>query len=529
MLKYTNPIIPGFYPDPSICRVGEAFYLVTSTFEWFPSVPVFHSKDLVNWTQLGHCLTRKSQLNLDGAKSSGGIYAPTIRHHNGRFYMVTTDTTGIRNFIVHTDDPAGPWSEPIKVAQGGIDPSLFFDDDGKVYFTANALWCEGLERGLHLWEINVDTGEVVDDEPVFLWSGTGGKYPEAPHIYKRSGWYYLIIAEGGTEFGHMISVARSRSPKGPYESCPNNPILSHRCSANPIQSTGHGDLFEDSQGNWWVVFLGVRHCSYPLVHHLGRETYLAPVSWSDDGWPVINDGKLVDLEMNVERDLPLSEKTLVPVRDDFDTNTLALTWNFRRNPVEESWSLSERPGWLRLACLPGSLNGIGGTALLARRLQHFYARIETAIEFFPEDDYAEAGLTAIMNERHHCEAALTRRHGKKVIIMRKRCASMVTENVVEWNCKGVICLKIQAEEDLLSFFAVGEDGESVDLGQMETRLLSTEMAGGFTGLYVGVYATSNGEPSQNAAYFDWFDYEPENHRREWDRSLEPVTKKPEDN
>lgn len=524
MLQYTNPILPGFYPDPSVCRVGDDFYMVTSTFEWFPGVPVFHSKDLVNWTQISHCLTRKSQLNLDDAKSSGGIYAPTIRHNSGRFYMITTDTTGIGNFIVTTEDPAGEWSEPITVAQGGIDPSLFFDDDGKVYFTANALWCEGLDRGLYLREINPDTGTLLDNAPTFLWDGTGGKYPEAPHIYKRDGWYYLIIAEGGTEFTHMISIARSRSINGPYESCPQNPILSHRASSNAIQSTGHGELFEDTQGNWWMVFLAVRHSGYPLVHHLGRETYLTPVSWSDDGWPRVNNGRLVDLKMNIDRDWPLAPVAAPEIRDTFDGKQLTLTWNFRRNPTSAAWKLDENR--LSLNCLPENLNGIGATALVARRLQHFYARIETAITFHPEADTEEAGLTLLMNERHHCEAALILRNGQPSILFRKRCASMTTESVIDWPYGDAARLRIQTEEEMVTFLAIGVDERPIELGQMETRLLSTEMAGGFTGLYVGMYATANGMQSKNTAHFDWFDYEPAHHPKEWDRNLEPVTEKP---
>lgn len=519
MIKYKNPILPGFYPDPSVCRVGDDFYMVTSTFEWFPGVPIFHSKDLINWTQIGHCLTRKSQLNLDGAKSSGGIYAPTIRHHDGVFYMITTDTTGIRNFIVTTTDPAGEWSDPIRVDQGGIDPSLFWDDDGKCYFTANALWCNGLPWGLYLREIDLTTGALLDESPTHLWSGTGGKYPEAPHIYKKDGWYYLIIAEGGTELTHRISVARARSVTGPYESYEHNPILSHAGSAHPIQATGHGELFEDKYGDWWMVFLGVRHTPYPLVHHLGRETYLTPVTWSNDGWPVVNDGQYVDLKMQVDRPRTVNAPALAVVRDDFTNPSLALTWNFRRNLDDSAWALDADAGTLSLKCLPESLDGIGETALLARRLQHFYARIETELEFTPAGEHDEAGLTMLMNEKHHCEAALTQREGQPAVIFRRRCASMVSESVIDWPLSGPVRLQIQAEEEQLTFFAIGADERPVELGQMETRLLSTEMAGGFTGLYTGMYATANGQSSNNAAIFHWFDYESANHPKEWDRYL----------
>lgn len=526
-MKYLNPIIPGFYPDPSVCRVGEDFYLVTSSFEYFPGVPVFHSRDLINWKQIGHCLTRKSQLNLDGVKASGGIFAPTLRHHNGRFYMITTDTTGIQNFIVCADDPAGEWSEPVRVAQGGIDPSLFWDDDGQCYFSANALWTP-FERGLYLTKINPDTGELGPEPTKRLWDGTGGKYPEAPHIYKKNGWYYLIIAEGGTEFGHMISVARSRQVDGPYESCPHNPVLSHRSSANPIQSTGHADFFDDADGNWWTVFLGVRHLGYPLVHHLGRETYLAPVDWDAEGWSHINHGRLVELKMEVDR--PGVEKSEAPAHDfcdHFASEHLDLSWNFCRNPQEGSWSLSEHPGQLSLRCLPGNLEGLDPKAWLGRRQQHFYVKAETQLHFTPQED-EEAGMTAYMNERFHVALGCVRREGRRSLVLHRTCGSLRSEEFTPITEEGAIRIELTADEGMLSFAYYRADGERVVIGGIEPRLLSTEMAGGFTGLYWALYATSNGAKSENAARFDYFKYQPDGNPLEWNRSLEPVTSKPKE-
>ena len=220
-MKYTNPIIPGFYPDPSICRVGEDYYLVTSSFEYFPGVPIFHSRDLIHWRQIGHCLTTATQLPLAQAGSSKGIFAPTLRYHAGRFYMVTTNVSVGKHFYVSTDDPAGQWSEPIWIDQSGIDSSLFFDDDGTVYFTWTKL------NGIYQAEIAIQTGELKH-EPQLIWKGTGGRYPEAPHLYKINGSYYLMIAEGGTEYGHMETIARAESPWGSFQPCPHNPILTHR-------------------------------------------------------------------------------------------------------------------------------------------------------------------------------------------------------------------------------------------------------------------------------------------------------------
>ncbi|HZK62351.1 MAG TPA: glycoside hydrolase family 43 protein, partial [Anaerovoracaceae bacterium] len=222
-ITYRNPVIPGFHPDPSVCRVGNDYYLVTSTFEYFPGVPVFHSKDLVNWEQIGHCLTRESQLPLNKCRASGGIYAPTIRYHDGLFYMVVTNVSGGGNFYVTAKDPAGEWSKPFWVNQGGIDPTIFWDEDGKSYFMSNG---HQSTEGIVISEIDLKTGKRTT-EPIAVWNGTGGRYPEAPHIYKKDGYYFLLIAEGGTEYGHKVTIARSKNIYGPYESAPGNPILTH--------------------------------------------------------------------------------------------------------------------------------------------------------------------------------------------------------------------------------------------------------------------------------------------------------------
>jgi xylan 1,4-beta-xylosidase len=285
-MPYTNPVIPGFHPDPSVCRVGADYYLVTSSFEYYPGVPIFHSRDLFNWRPIGHCLTRESQLPLHGARSSGGIFAPTIRYHQGRFYMVTTNITARKHILVHAENPEGPWSEPVWLDMDGIDPSLLFDDDGKVYFSSTG------PGGIWQSELDVERGTWIGEKRS-LWAGTGGSFPEAPHLYRLGDTYYLLIAEGGTEYGHMVTIARSGTPWGPFEPCPHNPILSHRSKSLEIRCTGHGDLVQDHRGNWWMVFLGTRPVGYPPCYHLGRETFLAPVSWDANGWPVVNGGRPV--------------------------------------------------------------------------------------------------------------------------------------------------------------------------------------------------------------------------------------------
>jgi len=507
-----NPIIPGFHPDPSICRAGGDYFLVTSSFEYFPGVPIHHSRDLVNWRQIGHCLTRKSQLFLEGAPSSGGVYAPTIRHHDGRFYMVTTNVARQvdgrveegGNFYVSTDDPAGEWSEPIWVKQRGIDPSLYFEGE-KTYFTSNGTaWAAS--RGLYQCEIDIRTGEQLNDT-VFLWPGTGGAYVEAPHLFKRGNYYYLMAAEGGTERCHMETVARSSTPYGPFEPCPHNPILTHRSLPTLIQSTGHADFVEDLDGNWWAVFLGVR---FPggLWSNLGRETFLAPVTWTADGWPIVNGGQRIMPDMESEHLPPSYPWPALPIRDDFDSPKLGFQWVFLRNPLSENWSLTERPGSLKLRCARATLNDLESPAFLARRQEHFDAQASTAIDFSPRTEHDEAGISVYQNDSHHSEAAITLRGGRRVAIVRRRIGTAFTETISEPIGDGLITLFIQIDKDWYTFALTTAAGQRVELARHETRYLSTEVAGGFVGVMLGMYATARGTISKSGAYFEWFEYQP---------------------
>ena len=340
--SYRNPIIPGFHPDPSVCRVGDTFYLVNSSFQYFPGVPVFQSKDLVHWQQIGNVLNRESQLPLKGASSWLGIYAPTIRYHEGTYYMITTNVANGGNFMVTAKNPAGPWSEPVWLKQQGIDPSLYFED-GKCYMVSNpgdAIW---------LCEINPQTGEQLTESKK-LWQGDGGRYPEGPHIYKKDGYYYLLISEGGTELAHHLTIARSKNIAGPYESNPDNPILTN-CSrlgqAKQIQGTGHGDFVQAADGSWWMVFLAYRNYG-GSYHHLGRETYLAPVEWKKGEWPVVNGGQPIDTLVQA--------KTLpsVPIEKHIGTGEFAPTtgdaeWMYIQNPIANNY------GWLGESCQENSL------------------------------------------------------------------------------------------------------------------------------------------------------------------------------
>lgn len=475
-----NPILPGFHPDPSLCRVGDDYYLVTSSFEYFPGLPLYHSRDLAGWRPSGHALTRDSQLPLHGARSSGGIYAPTLRWRAGVFYLVCTNVTGGGHFLVTAGDPAGEWSEPVWLeGQGGIDPSLLFDDDGTVYFT-----CTSSGRIVQR-TIEVETGRFLTEERE-VWAGTGGQYPEAPHLYHIGEWYYLLIAEGGTEYGHMVTMARSYSPWGPFEPCPRNPVLTHRSRKHPLQAIGHADLFQAADGRWWAVCLGVRPVGYPPAHHLGRETCLVPVAWDADGWPVFGQDGMAPLQI----DLP-GEQNEWAVYDDFSAPALGPHWNFRRNPPPDAWSLAARPGALRLTGTPAGLDDLAPLAWVGLRQQHLQAEVQVTLDFHPRQETDEAGLCVLMNERHYLSLGV-RGGQERELLVQQRIGDLRGTLARVTLGAGPLTLRIEAtpERYILGYTQIGS--AFIPLASAETRYLTTEVAGGFTGVYFGLYASGPG-------------------------------------
>lgn len=499
-MKFQNPIISGFHPDPSICRVGEDYFLVTSSFEYFPGIPLFHSKDLVHWEQIGHCLTRDSQVTLSSAvPNSVGIYASTIRYHEGRFYVISTNVGGGGNFLVWTDDPFDAWSDPVWIDLPGIDPSLYFDEDGRAYYT-------GANQSIYLCEIDVTTGKVLT-EPLNIWDGTGGADPEGPHVYKIGEYYYLLISEGGTSQGHMLTAARSKVITGPYEPCARNPVMSNRSLSLPIKATGHADLVQAHDGNWWAVCLGIRPVPYPDRHHLGRETFLAPVRWDEEMWPVVGNNGTLDLEMEGQL-LPQAVMAEKPVRDDFDAPALDYNWNFIYNPDPNLWSLKERKGELALYGSPVNLDDKATSAWIGRRQQHMECTVRTLLNFIPLKNNEEAGLSIFLNCDHHYDIALKRVEGRNTISFRRKIGTLwKVENCIAFDQEKVI-LEISATPNLYTFRYAEEDGEPKEIGSGEVQYLSTEVGGKFTGNFFVLYATGNGEKCENPTYFEWFDYIP---------------------
>jgi len=499
MRTYRNPILTGFHPDPSICRVGEDFYLVNSTFEYFPGLPIYHSRDLVHWRQIGNALDRKSQLPLAGATDNGGLYAPTIRYHKGTFYLTCTNVTGGGNFIVKAKNPAGPWSEPVYNDVPDIDGSMFFDDDGKAYYTSQG---GGDKAGIKQCEFDPKTCQMTSASRN-IHNDTKEMWNEGPHLYKINGFYYLMVAEGGTGTRHMEWIGRSKSPWGPFEPCPHNPILTHRDNPKlPIQCTGHADLVDAPDGSWWMVFLGVRMKGGTSV--LGRETFLAPVTWKD-GWPVVNGGRPVSLEMPAPALKPHPFPTPGP-RWDFNQAKLGPEWIHVRNLDPKDLSLKRKKGHLSLRAAKGAIHTKKDVpAFAGQRQVDFEVTTDCAMEFTPKVDGEEAGLMVRSNDDNHYEVAVGHWDGSTGVLVRNRVKSrecVVARRPFEG---GKVFLRVAALREQYQF-ACSKDGKTWEtLAASEAVDLSKERAGGFTGTAIGLYATANGKVSDRWAHFDWFE------------------------
>lgn len=486
MPTYNNPVQKGFYPDPSVCFADGKFYMVCSSFQYFPGVPLFESDDLVNWAQIGHVLTRKNQVMLEKINSSGGVFAPTIRYNNGRFYMVTTNDTTHQNFYVYTDDIRGEWSDPIYVDQGGIDPSLLFED-GHTYFMSNGTDDEG-KSGVIQCEINIETGERLSPRRC-LWQGSGGRYLESPHMYKINGGYYLMAAEGGTEYGHMITYARSNSVWGPFEGYAKNPVLTNRNKApNIIQGIGHGDLIQDENGNWHILCLGFRQIGiWQPFHHLGREVFLTPVSFGEDGWFTAGtDGTTAD-SYESPYGTEQNEKKLFT----FENTDWNIDWCFMRHPHSENYELSENSAILHGTDI--TLDCVDSPTFIGLRQRDFNAEISADIDTAS----GEGGLTMYMTENEHYEVAVRQTDSGFEAILRLNIGGIKhIQNSVPLN-SGKAQLVIHAANFGYTF-AVKENGaEEVTLGFGASKYLSSEVAEGFTGVLIGLYAI-NGTSSFKA-------------------------------
>ncbi|GAB3810608.1 glycoside hydrolase family 43 protein [Tessaracoccus terricola] len=467
------PLLAGFWSDPTICRAGQEYVLAHSSFEYFPGAPVHTSTDLLEWRHVGHVVDRPGQTDLTSGGASSGIYGSTIRHHDGRFWFITTNIAqvGRGQSLFTADHPEGPWSDPVLVPVAGIDPDIAWDDDGTCLVT----WCS-IPWGIQQVAVDPASGELLG-EPVRLWSGTGMRNPEGPHLHKVGGWWYLLIAEGGTDRGHSVSVARSRSARGPFEGCPANPILTRRSTEHPVQSVGHADLVEGPGGQWYAVHHGTRpRGKFPQWHVLGRETFLARVEWRDD-WPVIveEDGvPVAGTDFTDTFDGALDPRWTSPSGDLSGVTTgagLVLTCDDARpRPVvcrvrDQEWSAT------------AALDVAAGAVRLLVHLddEHWYG-----IEADGDEVRAVAHVGPL--------------------------AQVLGSVTVEPEHRRMVALRVSArlpedgpEPDVVALELRTGDGWQV-LGRLDGRYVSTEVAGGFTGRMVGLEVLSGTVVCRSFAY-----------------------------
>jgi len=523
--KYNNPILSGFYPDPSICRVENYFYLVTSTFAYFPGIPVFRSSDLLHWEQIGNAIDRAGQLCYDGHGTSRGLFAPTIRYNKGIFYILCTLIQNGGNFIISAKDPAGPWSDPVWLkGADGIDPSIFFDDDGKAWYTGTHPAPEG-EAYSGNYEIFVQEMDLslyaAGKNPLVgkstgIWRGAMRNviWPEGPHIYKIGSWYYLLHAEGGTSIDHAVCIARAKNILGPWEGKKSNPILTHRHLGKSAQivNVGHADIVDDVEGNWWMVLLASR--PFSGVCPLGRETFMAPIVWEDE-WPrIATKSGLVENELSLPCFAKKEEAAgLGEFSCDHFSEKLPINWLVLRMPVNEKdalFNLKAREGALRLFTKAPTMREKKHPAFAGRRLRHENWAFCAAFEFSPVNTES-AGIILLQSEDFqyrfevHCES------GCVFLRLVKAAGAGVKEEIIkDSECRALgskFVLASRCEEMKLSFF-YGKDQYSLEYfaGGQDARILSTEISGGFVGTLAGVFASGNGNDTENYADVFWAEY-----------------------
>ena len=537
---FINPIISGAHPDPSICRVGNDYYIVNSSFEYFPGLPIHHSKDLVNWELIGYGLHREDQcngeMNLVDVQSDGGIHAPTIRYHKGTFYIITTNVYNsgdgspglMRNFIITAKNPSGPWSKP-HIIEGapGIDPDIFFDDNGKVYFTGTHSPGDMNSNGIgEIWiqELDIKKWKLVGKRHT-VWDGIFGCCTEGPHIYKEHGLYYLLVAEGGTGKNHAVMIAASENILGPYEENQRNPILTTRHLSNNyfVNSTGHADMIELEDGRWYMVSLGKRN-DLDGDANMGRETYLMPMQWeptivkweqvSEDRWeplrylfPVV-----APLTGKVERftPLPFTDRPQYinnTVIDDFLNENLDLRWTFIRVPEEKTYSLLENPGFLRLYSKPGKIEDRKRFSLVGFRQKESDFEFEVKMNFLPNKDKVESGVIHYQKEWNYLTNTVIKKRKKYYLEqkLKEKGKEVVTlKKTILKGYNGNIILKVKSKKDRYDFFYSLNDGSSFDYFTSIEAIKVLDR--NYTGALLGLFTTSNGVLSQDYADYDWVRY-----------------------
>ncbi len=517
--SFKNPILSGFYPDPSICRVGDTYYMVNSSFEWFPGLPIHRSKDLVNWEKIGHGLHRPDQIVYkDGLRNSNGIFAPTIRYRNGTFYIITTMVGQKGNFIITAKNPEGPWSDPMWIENApGIDPSLFWDDDGRCYYTGAGI-VDGTQKewpgknGVWMQEINPDKGILLGEKKQLTYGhASNARWAEGPHLYKIDGEYMLLIGEGGTGEYHAVTVFNSKNLWGPYIPNHANPVMTHRHlgKTHTIGQTGHADLVQTQNGDWWSVMLAKRQVDGFVT--LARETFLAEVimTQQESGiTPIFNPGKGL-LQKEQERpDLPWTPIPEIPHRDEFDKEVLGLEWNFLRTPKHKWYSLNNEQ--LIIDLQPETLTKLVNPAYIAQRTRHFSYQANTKLSFSTRKINEKAGLVIYRRHGNNFQLLKTKKEIVLIKVFQKNNQGKFKPEIiasVPYNKKDVL-FKVEISGIEAQFFYGETENDLKTIGKTQDyTLISDEVAQRFNGVYIGMYATSSGEESKNKAFFDWFELE----------------------
>lgn len=530
---FTNPILAGFYPDPSICRAGDDFYMVNSTFSYYPGIPVSHSKDLVHWELLGYVLTQPAQLLLDHKGVSRGVFAPAIRYHDSTFYVTCTLVDLGGNFVATARRPEGPWSDPVWLKEiNGIDPSPFFDDDGKAYIVYNSAAPDNKplydgHRTIRIREFDAKNLCLVGRERILVNGGTDiRKKPvwiEGPHIFRKDGSYVLIAAEGGTGDQHSEVSFRSTSVFGPYVPFTGNPILTQRDldpkRLFPVTSTGHADMVQLPSGDWWSVFLGCRPY-HEGDYNTGRETFLAPVRW-DGGWPLINPDQNEVQYRCASPAIPQNPTGSTysgnfTVLEDFSEARLDPGWMFLRTPHEQWYDLTSRPGFLRLHIRPETCSGDMNPTMLVRRQQHATCTATVKIEFSPARENEKAGLVIFQNERHYYLLCASIEDTQPVVQVyrssptgegREAMVLLASHPISTLDPGRSVTLRMDARERYYSCSFAVTPGQWVTLkDSLDASFLSTRVAGGFVGCMFGIYGTSLGNVSSSTVDVDRFEY-----------------------
>lgn len=541
--QFTNPILEGGYPDPSIVRVDDDFYIVNSSFEYFPALPIHHSTDLVNWELIGYGLDREEQVNdavnLRDVQQQGGIHAPSIRYNQGIFYIVVTNVYSPKddslpaemvNFVVTAKDPRGPWSNP-HVIEGapGIDPDLFFDDDGKVYFVGTHNTGQPNVNGIgEIWvqELDLKNWELIGPRSS-VWRGAcGGCCVEGPHLYKKDELYYLMVAEGGTSRNHAIMIANSEHIQGPYTSNPKNPILTsrHLSNSNWVHSTGHGDLVELKDNRWYMVALGIRN-EVKGTTNMGRETHLIPVQWETavSGWKENPKGVWKPIEHfwpicapltgKVERkeQLPFARRPQInssSFRDDFETEILKPQWNFRRVPLEGMYSLTARKGYLRLKLSPKTFALREQYHAMGFRQTESDFSYTVQMNFKPKKNNAQAGLSIFQQDDNYLNYNIIQKGGEPYLILQHMTNNENTKTIFNHkldNYKGHIVLRITSKKNQYNYqYSLDQGKNFTSLGETKADLI---LCKGYIGTNLGLYASSNGQKTSAYADFDWINYQ----------------------